>query len=175
MNASIHPADTAVSIQDHSLRLSMLLHLLPGAVATVAYLVLAPIGERLGLPSFLMLMVAAVFFALSFELGCLLREGWKRNSSFSLRGVVMYREPLPAWQAASSTAMDAGKRMRMVATSRPGSGRSYNMRLLVAGLVHRQAFTQGIAVHPPVVADDGVEHFGQSGQQLRQLLLLYAR
>ena len=97
MNAPTHP-DTTASVQNHSLRLSLLLHLLPGAIATVAYLILAPIGERLGLPSFLMLLVAAVFFALSFELGCLLREGRKRNSSFSLRGVVMYHEPLPAWQ-----------------------------------------------------------------------------
>jgi membrane protease YdiL (CAAX protease family) len=89
---------TPVAIRQHSLKLSLLLHLLPGAVATIAYLILAPIGERLGLPSFLMLLVAAVFFALSFELGCLLREGRKRSSSFSLTGVVMYREPMPAWQ-----------------------------------------------------------------------------
>ena len=67
MNAPTHP-DTTASVQNHSLRLSLLLHLLPGAIATIAYLILAPIGERLGLPSFLMLLVAAVFFALSSDM-----------------------------------------------------------------------------------------------------------
>jgi membrane protease YdiL (CAAX protease family) len=76
----------------------MLLHLLPGALATIAYLILAPIGERLGFPSFLVLLLAAVCFALSFELGCLFREGKRRNSRFSLKGVILFRESLPTWQ-----------------------------------------------------------------------------
>ena len=89
---------TPESVQHHSLKLSLLLHLLPGAFATVAYLILAPIGERLGAPSFLMLLLAAALFALPFELGCLLREGKRKGSKFSLEGVVAFREPLSVWQ-----------------------------------------------------------------------------
>jgi len=84
--------------QHHSLKLSVLLHLLPGAFATVAYFILAPVGERLGAPSFLMLLLAAVLFALPFELGCLLREGKRKNSKFSFKGVVAFHESLSAWQ-----------------------------------------------------------------------------
>ena len=89
---------TPESVEHHSLKLSLLLHLLPGAFATVAYLILAPIGERLGAPSFLMLLLAAALFALPFELGCLLREGKRKDSEFSLEGVVAFREPLSVWQ-----------------------------------------------------------------------------
>ena len=89
---------TPESVQHHSLKLSLLLHLLPGAFATVAYLILAPIGERLGAPSFLMLLLAAALFALPFELGCLLREGKRKDSKFSLESVVAFREPLSVWQ-----------------------------------------------------------------------------
>ena len=89
---------TSESVEHHSLKLSLLLHLLPGAFATVAYFILAPVGERLGAPSFLMLLLAAALFALPFELGCLLREGKRKNSRFSFKDVVAYREPLSAWQ-----------------------------------------------------------------------------
>jgi membrane protease YdiL (CAAX protease family) len=87
----------------HSLKRTLFLHLFPGALATAAYLVLVPVGERLGLPSFLMLMVAAVLFALSFQIVCLLREGKRTGSGTPLKQVIGFREPLPVWQYAVLT------------------------------------------------------------------------
>jgi len=45
-----------------------------------------------------MLMVAASLLALPLELGYILWEATKRNCPFSLKGIIVFREPLSAWQ-----------------------------------------------------------------------------
>lgn len=91
-----HGAPT--DVECHSLRKSLILHLLPGALATTGYLLLAPLGQSLGLPSFLMLMVAAILLALPLELGYMFWEARNRNCIFSLRGIIVFREPLSTRQ-----------------------------------------------------------------------------
>ena len=65
---------------------------------TVAFLLLTPIGESLGAPSFLVLVLTAALLALPLELGILFWEAKRRNATLCLKGVVLFREPLRARQ-----------------------------------------------------------------------------
>ncbi|MHC4521760.1 MAG: CPBP family glutamic-type intramembrane protease, partial [Planctomycetota bacterium] len=76
----------------------MLLHLFPGALLTALFVLAVPPGARIGMPSFATFLVIGILVLLPFELGVLLWEGRRRNGSFSLAGVVVFRQPLPAWQ-----------------------------------------------------------------------------
>ena len=70
------------------------LHLLPGVVATLVYLLLAPALVPLGFPPLLGLYLGVPLVIGTWELGFLLYQGRRRNDTFSLRNVVLYREPL---------------------------------------------------------------------------------
>ena len=82
----------------HSIGRSIVLHLLPGALMLVFYAIAAPILENLGFPSFMSLLLAIAFVLIPFELGYLFYRGKKRNGTFTLEGIVLYREPMPLWQ-----------------------------------------------------------------------------
>lgn len=41
------------------------------------------------------LMLEILFILIPFQLGYLLYQGWKRNGKLSLKGIVLYREPIP--------------------------------------------------------------------------------
>ena len=84
----------------HSLRRSVVLHLLPGVLLLVWFVVTGPLAEELGVPAFLALMIGAAVVIIPFELGYLLYQGWRRNGKLSLEGVVLYREPIPLRQYA---------------------------------------------------------------------------
>ncbi len=86
--------------EQHSLRRSIVLHLLPGALLLVWFAITGPVAERLGAPAFLALMVGAGVIIIPFELGYLLYQGWQRNGKLSLESVVLYRDPIPRWQYA---------------------------------------------------------------------------
>jgi membrane protease YdiL (CAAX protease family) len=88
-------------VRQHSVGRSILLHLLPGALILAFYVIAAPVTESLGAPSFLALLLAIAFILLPFELGYLLVEARRRNGSFSLEGVVLYRRPMSGWQYAA--------------------------------------------------------------------------
>lgn len=64
----------------------------------VVFILAVPLGERFGVPSFSTFLVVGILVLLPVELGVLLWEGRRRNASFSLKGVVVYRQPLPSWQ-----------------------------------------------------------------------------
>lgn len=72
--------------------------MLPGALIITFYLISAPYLINLGFPSGLALLLGFLFVGIPFELGYLLYQGKKRNGTVSLRGVVLYREPMPIWQ-----------------------------------------------------------------------------
>lgn len=76
----------------HSIIKSIALHLLPGLVVTVIYSALAPLAIRNGIPLFLLLLLLVLFLLIPFQLGWLLYIGKRRNGSFSLESVVVYRE-----------------------------------------------------------------------------------
>lgn len=86
--------------EQHSLRRSIVLHLLPGVLLLVWFVLTGPLAEKLGAPAFLTLMIGAVLVIIPFELGYLLYQGWQRNGKLSLEGVVLYRKPIPHWQYA---------------------------------------------------------------------------
>ncbi|MBI9045243.1 MAG: CPBP family intramembrane metalloprotease [Anaerolineaceae bacterium] len=84
--------------QQHSLIQSITLHLLPGICILVAFVLLAPILDRLGFPSTMALFIIIGIVLVPVELGILLYQGKKSTGKFTLKGVVLYREPLPKKQ-----------------------------------------------------------------------------
>jgi membrane protease YdiL (CAAX protease family) len=85
-------------IQPHSIWKSILLHLLPGALLLVFFIMAVPFVEHLGVPIRFAAMLGVILVLIPFQLGVLFFEGKKRNGRFSLRGVVVYRERIPLWQ-----------------------------------------------------------------------------
>lgn len=77
----------------HSLLLSMALHLVPGVLIMLAYWFIAsPLVQAMGYPPYLALVIAMCIALAPVQLGLLLYLGWKRNGKLSLRGVVQYTE-----------------------------------------------------------------------------------
>jgi uncharacterized protein len=75
----------------------VLLHLAPGALATLAYLALAPLAIRFHLPTMSALLLSAILAMVPLEMGHLLLQGKKRNGRWSLEGVVLYRGGRRGW------------------------------------------------------------------------------
>ena len=82
----------------HSLVQSIMYHLLPGICVLVSFIVLAPILDRLALPSAMTLFIIIGCVLVPVELGILLYQGKKLSGRFTLKGVVLYRKPLPKKQ-----------------------------------------------------------------------------
>jgi membrane protease YdiL (CAAX protease family) len=78
----------------HSLFQSVVLHLLPGALATMAYLGMVPLAMQNGYPALLALLLAAGLVIVPFQLGYLL---WQKRRAQN-KPVIGLREPLPKWQ-----------------------------------------------------------------------------
>ncbi|RMI32767.1 CPBP family intramembrane glutamic endopeptidase [Nocardia stercoris] len=100
MYAVAHARPNAVaerlSSDRHSLPLSVLLHLVPGALVVVAYLLVAePIVEAIRYPTLLGWAIALCLVLIPVLLG-LFGLGYQRNGRFSLHGVVHYTDrPVP--------------------------------------------------------------------------------
>lgn len=80
--------------EQHSLPTSVLLHLLPGVLATIVYVLLVDPVVAAGFPPLAAFLMAIALVIVPFELGLLLWLGSRRNGRPSLDGVVLYREPL---------------------------------------------------------------------------------
>ena len=80
----------------HSVARTLVLHLLPGALATIFYVAAAPLVRGLGFPSLMAIYLAILFVLIPFELGYLFYHARKNGSS--LGSVVLYREPVPRVQ-----------------------------------------------------------------------------
>jgi membrane protease YdiL (CAAX protease family) len=83
--------------EQYSLWGSILLHLLPGAIATMVYIVAVPFFRRLGYPSIAALYLPMILAAILIELGYLFYQAQKQGNGRSLNAVVNYREPVPWW------------------------------------------------------------------------------
>ena len=68
------------------------LFLVPGALMTLAFVLLAPVVEGLGFPPIAALLVAIVGVLVPFELGVILRAS---RGTGSWRTVIPYRQPMP--------------------------------------------------------------------------------
>ena len=93
-----YPEDKEVSgyliADQHTVPFSIFLHLLPGALVTLGYVLLVPPLLRLGISNFITLNLLAVVVLVPVEMGILYRAGVLKNGSFSLRGIVCYREKI---------------------------------------------------------------------------------
>ena len=85
-------------LEQHSLPITLALHLAPGAIFTLIYALLAQPAQRLGLNNLLTFNLLALLVLAPMELGILLAVGEKHSGRFTLDGVVLYREPMPLWQ-----------------------------------------------------------------------------
>ena len=69
------------------------LFLVPGAIMTVVYVLIAPLVETAGFPPIAALLIAILVVLLPIELGVVLRAG--RGQPQRIRSVVPFRRPLP--------------------------------------------------------------------------------
>lgn len=99
----------------YSLLQVILLHLLPGLIITIVFMVLARITSPLGWPASLALLLTWPIGGIPLLLGILFYQGYKVNRTFSFKGILLYRQPLSfrlyagsvtallVWTALSST------------------------------------------------------------------------
>ena len=85
-------------IENHSLTLSIILHLLPGILVGCFYLLARQPVANLGYPSIVALILAFAFILIPVELGYLLYQGKKKTGRFTLQGIISYRNSIPWWQ-----------------------------------------------------------------------------
>lgn len=80
----------------HGVALSILLHILPGALIVLVYFFVGiPAAAAAGYPTLFGFFLACMVVLVPWELGLLLFLGKKRNGSFSLDGVVGFTERIP--------------------------------------------------------------------------------
>jgi membrane protease YdiL (CAAX protease family) len=91
------PGSIDVPLEQHSLGQSILLHLVPGGIATAVYVLTVPFFTALGYPSITALYLPMILAVLLVELGYLLYQGQKQSGTRSLKSVVNYRESVPWW------------------------------------------------------------------------------
>jgi len=75
----------------------LVLHLVPGALATLAYLALIPLTNRLHWPAMSALLLSAAIALVPIELGHLLQQGKKRSGRWSLEGIVLFPRRERGW------------------------------------------------------------------------------
>lgn len=84
-----------IEMPQHSLLRSITLHLLPGALVTLFFVIFGSLFESRGAPAFLAIILGIGLIVIPMELGWLFLEARKPNGTFSLKGIVLYREPMP--------------------------------------------------------------------------------
>ncbi len=82
----------------HTVARSVMLHLLPGVLGTVFYVLIVSITVQLGFPPLFALLLSGLLVLVPFELGHLLREVKKTSGRLPLTHVVGYRERLSLHQ-----------------------------------------------------------------------------
>lgn len=84
--------------QAYTMLQSILLHLLPGVIATAVFVLTVPLAAVMGYPSITALYFPMILTVILLELGYLLVQGKTRNDALSFEGIVNFREPVPWWQ-----------------------------------------------------------------------------
>ncbi|QHL89276.1 CPBP family intramembrane metalloprotease [Nibribacter ruber] len=77
---------------------AVLFHLLPGLITIVIVVLLAPLLQQHGWHTGLSFLAALVFITIPLHVYLLLREGRRIHGFYTLRGVNLYHQPMPAWQ-----------------------------------------------------------------------------
>lgn len=84
--------------EQHSLKKSIFLHLFPGFVFTIIYILGVRYTVGQGVPPFFVFLIVGSLFLIPFELGYLFYQAKRRNNSFSLKRIVDFRNKIPKWQ-----------------------------------------------------------------------------
>ena len=83
------------AINQHSFLKSALLHILPGLLTTVGFILFKPLLESSGYPPLLAFLLAVLVVDLPVLLGIMLYEGRVVSGRISLAEVILYRETVP--------------------------------------------------------------------------------
>lgn len=94
MNSKMSPD---APLQQYSLGQSIVLHLLPGAIATAVYVLTVPFFTGRSYPAITALYLPMILAVILVEVGYLFYQGQKKNGSLSLNGIVNYRQHVPGW------------------------------------------------------------------------------
>ncbi len=86
---------TEFAVTQHSIPQTLLLHLLPGVLITIGFVLLGPWLQQMHMPLYMAILLPILFILIPFELGLLYYLGYRRNGRLSLEGIVLNREPLP--------------------------------------------------------------------------------
>lgn len=84
------------SIKQHTILQTILLHLLPGVLITITFVLLGPWLKQNHMPPILALLIPILIVLIPFELGWIIFLGFRRNKKLSLYGIVLNRKPLPS-------------------------------------------------------------------------------
>jgi uncharacterized protein len=87
-----------MEVPQYDLLKLLVLHLAPGALATLVYLALTPLVLRLHFPAMAALLLSGAFALVPLEMGHLLLQGKRLNDRWSLDGVVLYRRDWRGWR-----------------------------------------------------------------------------
>jgi uncharacterized protein len=90
--STLEHVPAAPAVEQLPLPRLLVLFLVPGALVTLAYVVLAPVTETLGFPPIMALLLAIVVILIPIELGVVIRAA--RRTEGGMRSVVPYRRPL---------------------------------------------------------------------------------
>ena len=93
-----HSFSSSEDISQQPISRSITLHLLPGVLTTLVYVIVAPFLNSIGYPSNFAFLLTGLFVLFPFELGFLFYLGKKKNGTLSLDGIVLYRESMPVRQ-----------------------------------------------------------------------------
>ncbi len=94
-HGSFAPAEAA---EQYSVGKLLALHVLPGLLIGGVFVASARLAMRMRFPPLFAMLVAGLVVGMAFQLWHLLNEGRKRNGTWSLQGIVLYREPMPLRQ-----------------------------------------------------------------------------
>ena len=115
MDLAIARTTSQTKSERFSISQAVLLHLAPGAIITLVFIILARATAAQGMPATLALLVTWVIAGIPVLLGILLYQGYRLNGKLSLQGILLNRQPLPlrhyawlvlvllVWTAVSST------------------------------------------------------------------------
>lgn len=77
---------------------SILLHIFPGILITICYIILIPIVTLLKVPNRFALLISIACVLIPFELGYIIYQCIKKNKTLSFEGVIYFRESLSLWK-----------------------------------------------------------------------------
>jgi membrane protease YdiL (CAAX protease family) len=78
--------------RQHTILQSLGLHILPGALTTMAFVALKPLLDPIGTPPLLAFLLAVTVVDLPVLLGVMLVAGKRQTGRYSLKGMVLYRD-----------------------------------------------------------------------------------